>query len=290
VSAKLKVLIASLCLAGSVGVVILVLARSAPSSEPHQTTYIPQATVAVDGPAVVVATGLVGRGERISAGKLTLRRIEGPVLGSPLTSVDSAVDAVALNTIQAGQVIMAGDVAKGADAHPGLSVLVPDGMRAVALRVNDEIAVGNFVSPGDRVDIQVVFSAKQAAQLHDGASVAPSTEAHVLLQDIEVLSAGETLMATNDGRAIRMQTITVSVKPRDAQLLAVAKETGSFYLALRNPTDRGTTELPAVSADDLATDQGLPLAARSKPTAVKTAHRVQVIEGQASSMRTVLDE
>jgi pilus assembly protein CpaB len=274
----------------SVAVVALTLARASSDRQSVRAEASHPNIRAVNGATVVVATQLIGRGERIQSAKLALKRIEGPPIGTPVNSIAAAEDAVALATIQPGQIIVASDLAGGPDAHPGLAMLVPDGMRAVALRVNDEVAVGNFVSPGDRVDIQVVFSAKQAADIHGGAKTSSSAEAHVLLQDIGVLSAGQTLTTSADGRPVRMQNITVAVTPKDAQLLAVAKETGSFYLALRNPVDHGTITLPAVLASDLSGKRAGKPVVRRQAARDGASRRIQVIEGQTSSMRTVRED
>jgi pilus assembly protein CpaB len=285
VSARPKIIIASLCLIVSVGIVTFELVRTLSTSTPRQSSTPQLVASDLRTVAVVVATESIGRGEQIPRNKLALKRIEGPIVGDPFKSIADAEDAVALNVISPGQIVMSSDAAKGDGARSGLSFLVPEGMRAVALRVNDEIAVGNFLSPGDRVDVQLVLSGKQGQRLRGVSNGTGSAEARVLLQNIEVLSAGEALTVKSDGRAVRMQNVTVAVDPRDAQLLAVAKETGSFYLALRNPADRAVNTLPTVSADDLGTTTRRPEITASAAPA--TTRRIQVIEGRTSSMRAV---
>src|SRR3546814_3961444 len=144
-------------------------------------------------------------------------RVEGPLIGSPLRDVATATGGIARRDVVAGQILMASDVVSAGEAAGSLALLVPSGMRAVALSVNDEVAVGSFVTPSDRVDIQLVFSAEQVARLALAAPGDAALEARVLLQNIEVLSAGETLRVATDGNAIRMHTLTVAVTPRQAQ-------------------------------------------------------------------------
>jgi pilus assembly protein CpaB len=230
------------------------------------------------GDTIVVARLPIARGQRITADGLTLMRIEGPLIGTPLRDVTAATGGIARSGIAAGQIIMATDVISAGETAGSLALLVPPGRRAVALSVNDEVAVGSFISPPDRVDIQLVFSAGQVARLALATPGDAALEARVLLQNVEVLSAGETLRVATDGKAIRMHTITVAVTPRQAQLLAVAKETGAFYLALRNPRDDAVTALPPVSARPLGGDA---------PPRALTARTVEVLAGTTSSRMTV---
>jgi len=241
-------------------------------------TDFPQAPTR--GDTVVAARLPIQRGERITADRLTLMRVESPLIGAPFRSIDRAAGGVARTHIAAGQILMAEDVASSEEPAGSLALLVPEGMRAVALTVNDEVAVSSFVTPSDKVDIQLVFSAEQVARLalDDGDNAI--LQARVLLQNVQVLSTGETLRTATDGRAIRMQTLTVAVTPRQAQLLAVAKETGAFYLALRNPADQALAALPPFSARQLA---GAP-AERPDKSARRT---VEVIAGAASSRMAV---
>jgi len=230
------------------------------------------------GDTVVVARLPIARGQRITADSLTSMRVEGPLIGTPLRDAAAASGTIARSGISAGQIVMAADLIPAGGPAGSLALLVPPGLRAVALSVNDEVAVGSFISPSDRVDIQLVFSAAQVAQLALAPPADAALEARVLLQNIAVLSAGETLRVAGDGKAMRMHTITVAVTPRQAQLLAVAKETGAFYLALRNPRDKAVTVLPPFSARQLGGN--LP------PQAV-TTRTVEVLAGAASSRMAV---
>jgi pilus assembly protein CpaB len=212
----------------------------------------PQRGAAVAAPAdtspfapVLTAAEPIRRGHRIERRMVAILRIDGPPPARAFSRIDDVAGAVALEDIAAGQIILRNAVVSGPDARPGLSILVPPGMRAVALRVTDEIAVGNFVRPDDRVDIQLVLPSDQLAKLQNRpvtSSVSP--ESALFLQNVQVLSVGEALTADKDDKAQRMQNLTVAVTPE--QGIAAVKQVGMFYLTLRHPTDERV--LPPIKA------------------------------------------
>jgi pilus assembly protein CpaB len=196
---------------------------------------------------VLTAAEAIRRGHRIERRMVSILRVGGPPPARAFSRVEDVAGAVALEDIAAGQIILRDAVVSGPDARPGLSILVPPGMRAVALRVTDEIAVGNFVRPDDRVDIQLVLSSDQLAKLHNRpvtSSVSP--ESALFLQNVQVLSVGEALTATKDDKAQRMQNLTVAVTPEQALRIAAVKQVAMFYLTLRHPTDERV--LPPIKA------------------------------------------
>jgi pilus assembly protein CpaB len=197
--------------------------------------------------AVLVAAEPIRRGHRIERRMVATLRVDGAPPARAFTRADDVAGGVALEDIDAGQIVLRGAVKTGADARPGLSILVPPGMRAVALRVTDEIAVGNFVRPDDRVDIQLVLPSDRLAKLSNRPVTSTvSPESALFLQNVQVLSVGEALTADKDNKAQRMQNLTVAVTPEQALHLAAVKQVGMFYLTLRHPTDERV--LPRIKA------------------------------------------
>lgn len=118
----------------------------------------------------------------------------------------------------------------------GLAPMIAPGQRAVSVRVNDVIGVAGFVQPGMRVD--VLLSGRP-----------PGSEDSVtrtVLQNVVVLSAGETLQAEPKGQAIKTTLVTLQVSPRDAEVLTLASGEGRIQLVLRNSTDAGIELSPGV--------------------------------------------
>lgn len=119
---------------------------------------------------------------------------------------------------------------KGAGA--GLAATIPNGKRAVALRVNEVIGLAGFVLPGMHVDV----IASGAPQNGSGST---DVVARTILQNIEVLSAGQKLEHSTDGKPIEVQVVNLLVTPDQAEVLSLASSETKVQLVLRNPLDDG---------------------------------------------------
>lgn len=113
----------------------------------------------------------------------------------------------------------------------GLTAKIPDGKRAVALRVNEIIGVAGFVVPGMFVDIIILGNPP-------GASSGLGTVSKTLLQNVEVLSAGQDIRKDPEGKPISVPVITVLATPEDAEKLSLAGNETRIQLVLRNPNDK----------------------------------------------------
>jgi pilus assembly protein CpaB len=140
--------------------------------------------------------------------------------------------------IQANEVVLG---SKLADPEAGASLpsIIPPGMRAVSVKVNDVVAVAGFVVPGTHVD--VIVTGKPASS-SDSANVTTTT----VLQNVPVLAAGKKLQHDSEGKPQDVPVITLLVSPADAQLLTLASAEGRIQLALRNPTDTEKQHTAAV--------------------------------------------
>ena len=103
-------------------------------------------------------------------------------------------------------------------------------MRAVSVRVNDVVGVAGFVLPGMRVDVLVTGRPPN----YNG------TITTTVLQNIVVLSAGQTLQPESRGQAINAPVVTLLVTPEQAETLTLAGNEGHIQLVLRNGTDQAT--------------------------------------------------
>jgi pilus assembly protein CpaB len=134
---------------------------------------------------------------------------------------------------------------KGAGA--GLATLIPKGMRAAAVKVDEVVGLAGFVVPGMRVDV-----------LMAGANDQRSTpESKTILQNIEVLSAGQTFQRDAEGKPVTTQVVNLLVTPEQAESLNVASTQSHIQLVLRNPLD---TEQVETQGKVLAQLFGLPAA------------------------------
>jgi len=123
----------------------------------------------------------------------------------------------------------------------GLAALIPRGMRAVAIRVNEIVGVAGFAVPGMRVDVLVSGSPPGAANL--------GGMTQTLLQNVEVLSAGQNFQKDAEGKPVSVPVVNLLVTPQQAEMLSLAAAQTTIQLVLRNPldTDIAKTNGSAVS-------------------------------------------
>jgi pilus assembly protein CpaB len=115
-------------------------------------------------------------------------------------------------------------------AGAGLAALIPQGMRAVAIRVNEIVGVAGFVVPGMRVDVLISGNPPGAA--------AQGGMTKTLLQNVEVLSAGQNFQKDAEGKPISVPVVNLLVTPEQAEMLSLASSQTSIQLVLRNPLDK----------------------------------------------------
>ncbi len=127
------------------------------------------------------------------------------------------------------------------NAGSGLPSLIPPGMRAVSVRVNEVVSVAGFVGPGTRVDILLTGTP-------NGSSESQTT---TVLQNVAVIAAGQRLERNAAGDAQNTPVITLLVSPDDAERLTLASSEGRIQLSLRNPLDTQQDEVAAANARGL---------------------------------------
>jgi pilus assembly protein CpaB len=118
-------------------------------------------------------------------------------------------------------------------AGGGLASMIPEGMRAVAIRVNDVAGVAGFVTPGMRVDVLISGTPGSS-----NASAALGVQSKTMLQNVEVLSAGQDFKKDAEGKPITVQVVNLLVTPEQAEMLSLASTQTTIQLVLRNPLDR----------------------------------------------------
>jgi pilus assembly protein CpaB len=159
-----------------------------------------------------------------------------------------------------------------AGAGAGLTSAIPDGMRAVGVKVNDVIGVAGFVLPGSRVDVILSGSPDINGTQNDLMS-------KVILENIQVLSAGQNIARDSDGKAQNVQVVTLLVSPDESEKLALASTDGKIQLALRNPLDLKNPSPVAIRRASLfgnaAASAPLPAPVKPKAAAPKPVAAVQ---------------
>jgi pilus assembly protein CpaB len=151
-------------------------------------------------------------------------------------------------TIYTGEPIVENRLApKGAGG--GLAAMIPSGMRAVAVRVNDVVGVAGFVVPGMRVDILI-----SGTPPNNPAGQGSLTR--TLLQNIEVLSAGQDFKKDNEGKPLGVGVVNLLVTPEQAEMLSLASNQTTIQLVLRNPLDTQVAKTPGTAVVELFAANG----------------------------------
>src|ERR1700722_4076081 len=201
------------------------------------------------GVDVIVAADDLQVGARVEEHDIKIIRIPSADLppGAPRRRSDGLGHGVIV-PISKGEFILPNRLA-GGNAGSGLPSLIPPGMRAVSVRVNEVVSVAGFVTPGTRVDVLLTGTP-------GGANEQQTT---TVLQNVAVLASGHTLERTATGEAQTTAVITLLVSPDDAQRLTLASSEGHIQLALRNPLDTRQDQFPASNSRGLYKGMAAPL-------------------------------
>lgn len=153
------------------------------------------------------------------------------------------------------------------EAGAGLTTVIPDGMRAVSVQVNDVIGVAGFVLPGSHVDVIVIGSPDK----NGGTEVSK-----LFLENVQVLAAGTNVQQDANGQPMKVNVVTLLVTPDDAQKLALSTVDSRIQLALRNPLDKDQSNPAAVRKEALYGITSAPIAAAPRPKATVVKYRPKV--------------
>jgi len=147
---------------------------------------------------------------------------------------------VVLRPMTVNEPILATKLA-GEGLGPSIAYLLPDGMRAAAVRVNDVSGVAGFIQPNDSVDVLVTrtLPGNDSRQVTD-----------VLIQNAKVIAIDQNAQ-TADGKPVVARTATLEVMPTDAQKLALGQQVGTLSLVLRKPGQEQDSTVRTVSLNDL---------------------------------------
>lgn len=157
-----------------------------------------------------------------------------------------------------------------------LSAIIPKGMRAITIPVDEVIGVAGFVKPGEKVDLIGTMQPKGKGE----------SSSWTLLQDVEVLAVSQDMGISNPAASTAKvgTSVTLAVTPLQAEKVILSKEKGTIHLALRPVLKEEEQVIPAVSESDLILS-GKPAPA---PVKIQPSRRViQIINGAKSSYVTV---
>jgi len=123
----------------------------------------------------------------------------------------------------------------------GLSAIIPEGYRAMTVKVDDVVGISGFVMPGTLVDVVVVIDPAEHAGMQDPIS-------KIVLQNIKVLANGQNIDKPQSEReANSVKAVTLLVTPEQAEKLALAASEGKLQLVMRNSIDQGDEQTQGIN-------------------------------------------
>ena len=199
---------------------------------------------------VVAATRTVSTGSRLTPEdvKLIAWPARTPVPGS-FSKIEEVANRAVLSQVLENEPITQSKLASP-EAGAGLQMTIPEGMRAISVRVNEVVGVAGFVVPGTKVDVFV--------------TLADATR--VVVSNVTVLTAGTRYdQDKTKGEPIPSSVVTLLLTPEDASRVVLASTAGQIMLALRNPLDVAPTNNVGTRAGNLF-GESVPMAA-TRPAA-----------------------
>ena len=200
---------------------------------------------------VVVAARNLDIGAVITAQDIKTTDWTGDVPKGLATQPESLVGRGVVSAVYEGEPIMDNRLAAPGSGG-GLAATIPAGMRACAVRVDEVVGVAGFVLPGMRVDVLIAGNPP-------GGNPTEGSRVRTLLQNIQVLSAGEQIQKDAEGKPLKAQVVNLLVTPQQAEVLSLASgDQTRIQLVLRNPLDTEVTKTPGSAMAHLFADPNAP--------------------------------
>jgi len=211
----------------------------------------------VPGKPLVVAAQALPFGALLTADAVKIVEVpETMVPKGAFSRLDDVLERSVTSPIEPDEPIVAARIA-ARGSGVGLAPMIPPGLRAIAVKVNEVVGVAGFVLPGMRVDVLVT------GHPPNGNDTVTTT----VLQNIPVLSAGQTIQADTKGQPISATVVTLLVSPAEAEGLTLANSEGHIQLVLRNNSDQQLTRPPGRQSKELyAIDARAPSPPAASPT------------------------
>ena len=230
---------------------------------------------------VAVAKVAIPVGTKIIAEQITL--VQFPQESTPdgaFDSVEKLAGRVAVVNIAPKEPITEARLAPEGTAG-GLSAIIPEGYRAMTVKVDDVVGISGFIMPGTLVDVVVVIVPT------GNGTVAQDPISKIVLQNIKVLANGQNIDKPESEReANSVKAVTLLVTPEQAEKLALASSEGKLQLVMRNSIDQGDEQTIGINkrtllGGEVAAPQPEPGSLKSERPEQKPAPRRVRVQAEA---------
>jgi pilus assembly protein CpaB len=214
------------------------LARSAGDTAPAPQPVAQLATV-----DVLVAKNEIGLGQSVKPDDLVwqnwpassasghfIKRSDRPEANKQIAGMIARAPFIAGEPIREPKLVRA-------DGSGFMAAILPTGMRAVSTEISAETGAGGFILPNDRVDVLLTRRDKSADK---GAPELIQSE--IILPNVRVLAIDQAPKEKEGQNALVGRTVTLELKPEQAETLARSRQAGTLSLALRSIADINMVE------------------------------------------------
>ena len=119
-----------------------------------------------------------------------------------------------------------------------MAAILPTGMRAISTEISPETGAGGFILPNDRVDVILTKREKNA----DRPGAPDVVNSEVVLPNVRVLAIDQAPKEKDGQNTVIGKTVTLELRPEQAETLARARQVGTLSLALRSIADINMVE------------------------------------------------
>jgi len=244
----------------------------------ERPTPLLAATNSVETRPVIVAARDIALGSKLTEEDLQVVQWPADALPAGLATASSEVVGRSVITdLQTNEPILAGKLAD-TGLH-GLIPLIPAGMRALSVKVDEVVGVAGFVTPQTRVDVILIMQPPGQRE----------SVGKVILQNIQALAANQQITETEEGQPMVSTVVTVLVTPEQAEKLALAASQGRIQMALRNSLDLEAVETEGETESRLfRTVTGAPSRPRARVGTTTRAPAESIIEMYRGGVRTLV--
>ena len=219
------------------------------SNEPPPPAPAP--VVQIETTDILVAKGDINMGQVVAAQDIQWQTWPASAASSYFVrrkdrpnAIEQLTGSIALSPFVAGEPIREAKLIK-ANGSGFMAALLPSGMRAVSTEISPETGAGGFILPNDRVDVLLTRRDREAEK-------ATGIEAHTsdtILTDVRVLAIDQVVQEKDGQRVVVGKTATLELSQRQAEVLAVARQSGVLSLTLRSIVDANAPKQAVVQED-----------------------------------------
>jgi len=235
-----RLVVLGIALVAGGGAALLVAGGDAPAP----TTEAPAPVVQLPTVDVLIAKADINMGSAVNAMDFQWQQWPAATTGASYilkkdrpSAIEELSGSIARAPFTAGEPIRENRLIK-ANGSGYMAAILPSGMRAISTEISPETGAGGFILPNDRVD--VILSRREKSESRSGES----TTSETILTNIRVLAIDQAVEDKNGQRVVVGKTATLELSPRQAENLALARQTGTLSLALRSLLDANNNAPP----------------------------------------------